>query len=378
MCPSGYFWLDFPPVSQPFGSYSKVGNHPSAILYCGVITLSSLMPHHPSIAVVIPSYRVSKEISSVVSQIGPEVSAIYVVDDCCPEKSGEMVRRTVRDPRVKVLFNEKNLGVGGATIAGYREALRDGMNIVVKIDGDGQMDPKLIPVFVKPILEEHADYTKGNRFYVLEFLHSMPRVRVLGNAMLSLVNKFSSGYWDIMDPTNGYTAIHSNVLRLLPLEKIDKRFFFESDMLFRLSTVRAVVHDIPLEAVYQGEASNLKIGRVLGEFPMKYLSRILKRFFYNYILRDFNICSLEIIFGLFSLSAGVAFGLLHWYRSSTHGDIATTGTVMLAAMPVILGFQLLLTGLMYDVMNVPRRPIFKLFLPRERALKETMSRAANI
>jgi dolichol-phosphate mannosyltransferase len=312
------------------------------------------------VAVVIPCFRVKKQILEVIAQIPPAVGKIYVIDDACPEGVGGYVQSNCKDPRVKVIFHSTNQGVGGAVISGYREALADGATIIVKIDGDGQMEPALIPRFVKPIAGGLADYVKGNRFFDLDLLVSMPKLRLVGNAALSFVNKMASGYWDIMDPTNGYTAIHASVLKLLPLHKIDKRYFFESDMLFRLSTVRAVVYDLPMAAKYGSEASNLKIGRVLLAFPGKYLNRFCKRIFYNYFLRDFNIGSVELIVGVPLIAAGSAFGVYNWYLSISRGIPATSGTVMLASLPVILGFQSLLAAINYDVTNVPRTPIHKI------------------
>jgi glycosyltransferase involved in cell wall biosynthesis len=224
----------------------------------------------PVIAVVIPCYKVSRHILSVLANIGKEVAIIYVVDDKCPEGSGLLVQAQCHDPRVRVIFHDINKGVGGATISGYRQAVADGATVAVKIDGDGQMDSGLIPMFVHPILSGHADYTKGNRFFDIELLTSMPRLRLFGNSVLSLVSKVASGYWDIMDPTNGFTAIHTTVLKHLSLDKLDERYFFESDMLFRLNVTRAVVQDIPLEARYGDEESSLNIARVAREFPAKF------------------------------------------------------------------------------------------------------------
>ena len=200
------------------------------------------------VAVVIPCYRVRRYILDVIRGIGPDVSAIFVVDDACPEQTAALIRQECTDGRVKVLTHAENQGVGGAMITGYKAALADGADVVVKIDGDGQMDPALIPRLIQPIVGGDADYTKGNRFYDLAFLRAMPKARLFGNAMLSFVNKMASGYWDIMDPTNGYSAIHRTALATLPLEKLDRGYFFESDMLFRLYTIRAVVRDVPMPA----------------------------------------------------------------------------------------------------------------------------------
>ncbi|WP_217534061.1 glycosyltransferase family 2 protein [Vibrio metschnikovii] len=314
------------------------------------------------IAVAIPCFKVKKHILSVLEQIGPEVSRIYVVDDCCPENSGDLVVQHSTDPRVQVLRHSKNQGVGGAIITAYKQALRDDdIDIVVKIDGDGQMDPALLPHFIAPIERGEADYTKGSRFFTLESLASMPPMRKFGNAALSFVNKVSSGYWTVMDPTNGYTAIHHQALRLLPLDKLSQRYFFESDMLFRLGTLRAVVQDIPMDSLYADEVSNLSIKKVILDFPPLYLKAFFKRVFYNYFLRDFNGASLKLVVGLLMMLSGSLWGGVHWLNSMLSGNQATTGTVMLAVLPIILGFQLLLSAIDYDMSHTPQRPLQRWF-----------------
>ena len=289
--------------------------------------------------------------------IGPEVARIFVVDDACPDKSGELARDRSSDPRVIVLTHAANRGVGGAMVTGYEAALADGADIVVKIDGDGQMDPSLIPLFVRPLAAGDADYVKGNRFYDIAFLQGMPRLRLIGNALLSLVCKVASGYWNLMDPTNGYTAIHRAALVALPLRKLDPGYFFESDMLFRLYTIRAVVRDVPMRARYADESSSLRVSRVLMEFPGKYLQRAVKRVFYAYFLRDFNAGSLQLALGALASAAGALYGALRWWESISSGVAATSGEVMLAALPLLVGVQLLLGALNFDVQNIPRDPL---------------------
>ena len=309
------------------------------------------------VAVIIPSYKVKDSILAVLSKIGPEVEKIYVVDDACPQGTGNFVKENCNDDRVEVLYNPGNLGVGGAVMTGYKKALADGYRIMVKIDGDGQMEPSLIPRFIDPIQRKEADYVKGNRFYDLEFLRKMPGIRRFGNSMVSFISKMASGYWNIMDPANGFTAISASALKHLPLEKIDRRFFFESDMLFRLNTIRAVVQDLPMHSEYGSEKSNLRISRVLFQFPFKYMNRLTKRIFYNYFLRDFNIGSLELVMAFIFLMFGFIFGGIHWIASLKTLHPATAGTVLLAGLPVILGFQSLLAFLHYDLANIPQKAI---------------------
>ncbi|MYM37222.1 glycosyltransferase [Duganella sp. FT94W] len=318
----------------------------------------------PPIAVVIPSYRVTRHILAVIAGIGPEVSHVFVVDDQCPDGSGRLVLADCRDPRVTVLFHEVNLGVGGAVMTGYRAALAAGCEVIVKVDGDGQMDTTLIPDFIAPILDGEADYTKGNRFFDLEQIGRMPPLRLFGNAMLSLMTKLSSGYWNLFDPTNGYTAIHADAARRLPLHKISQRYFFETDMLFRLNTLHAVVIDVPMDASYGDEVSNLKISRIVTEFAYKHARNFCKRVFYNYYLRNMSLASVEAPLGLAMILAGGGYGILHWVQSSRQHLATPAGTVMLSALPILMGTQLLLAFLAYDIASVPRRVIHK---PRKQA-----------
>lgn len=312
------------------------------------------------VAVVIPCFRVSGTIISVVRGVLREniVSMVFCVDDACPEHSGTLAREAFRnDSRVKVISMPTNRGVGGATKVGYEAAINAGANIIVKLDGDGQMTPRLIPDLVSPIDRGEADYVKGNRFFSLSSVSNMPFIRKIGNAALSFFNKLSSGYWNLFDPTNGYTAIESRVVAQIPFDKVHDRFFFEQDLLFRLSTIRAHVVELPMTAVYGEEKSNLKVFQELCRFPVFHVINGSKRIFYNYFLRNFSLASINLILGLLFLLTGVGFGAFQWSMSIASERAATAGTVMLAALPIILGIQLLLNFLAYDMATAPREAV---------------------
>ncbi len=311
----------------------------------------------PKISVVVPAYKSRQFIGDVLAAIGPEVHSIIVVDDACPEQTGRFVKDHCKDDRITVLFHEKNLGVGGAVITGYRHALNQEADIVVKIDSDGQMDPGDLPDIVAPILNGYADYTKGNRFYDIEDVKGMPVVRLIGNAGLSFLSKLSSGYWSIFDPTNGYTAIHRNALKALPLDKLAQRFFFESDMLFRLNIIRAVVEDVPIKARYGREKSNLSVSREIGKFFIYHMKNFFKRIFYTYYLRDFTVASIQLLIGAVLLIFGVVFGGNAWIKSIQSGQPATAGTVMVAALSVFIGIEFILAFFVYDYQFVPKNPL---------------------
>lgn len=308
------------------------------------------------IAVVIPTYKAKSTILEVLDSVGKEVDHIFVVEDACPESTGKLVTAKCKDKRVQVLTHTVNLGVGGAMVSGYKAAIDAGADIVVKLDADGQMDPKNIATLIEPILKGEADYTKGDRLDSLTGLRQMPSLRLFGNAGLTLLTKISSGYWNIKDPTNGFTAIHADVLRKLPLSMLNKGYFFESDMLFRLSIFRAVVVDVPMNARYGNEKSSLSLLKAFFTFPWLHLVNFHKRIFYNYYLRDVSAASIELLAGLGLFWFGLIFGIISFAEVAAKGVAATTGTVMISVLPIILGFQLLLAFVSFDVSSVPTRP----------------------
>ena len=311
----------------------------------------------PVIAVVIPCYRETAHVLDVIGGIGRCVSHIFVVDDACPDNTGAHVRAHSDDARVEVLTHQGNTSVGGATITGYRRALDAGADLIVKVDGDGQIDPAMIPALVQPIVDGEADYAKGNRFHEFQVVGGMPPVRITGNMLLSFLCKLSSGYWDVFDPTNGFTAIHAKVARVLPLDRISKGFFFESDMLFRLGLMRAVVRDVPMQARYGSEQSQISIPKIIPEFLANHTVNTCKRIFYSYFVRAFTFASMQLVLGKLMVLFGVVYGAYWWYDSSVTDIPATAGTVILAALPIILGSQFLIAFVNYDTRNVPKTPV---------------------
>jgi len=187
--------------------------------------------------VIIPCYKVKDKILKVVQSIPDTVDHIFVIDDCCPEKSGQYLLEHSHDSRLQVFFHDENKGVGGAVKTGFHHALKNNCDVAIKIDGDGQMNPALIPKFLNPITSNYADYSKGNRFFKIKYLKQMPAARLIGNAGLSFISKLSTGYWNVMDFTNGYIAIRCDILQYMDLDDIDNRYFFETDMLYQLGII---------------------------------------------------------------------------------------------------------------------------------------------
>ena len=312
------------------------------------------------IVVVIPCFRVADSVCDVIKAMDDGVACVICVDDGCPDNSGDVIeKRFHEDPRVVVIRHDRNRGVGAAMVTGYRAALERDADVIVKVDGDGQMDPRQIDRLISPILAGDADYAKGNRFFDPQTIGGMPITRVLGNAGQSFLAKISTGYWSVFDPANGFTAIHAKVARYIPFEKLHNRYFFETDLLFRLNTIRAVVVDVPMSAIYGSEVSNLNILHSLLTFPFLHARNFSKRFVYSYLIRDFNIATVNVLIGVPLLIFGIVFGLQQW-RDSIHEDVfASAGTVMLAALPIIVGTQLVLSFIAHDISNQPSDPLHR-------------------
>lgn len=310
-----------------------------------------------TIAVVIPCFRVSDHILEVVRTLPSWIDAIYCVDDCCPEQSGNLIRQRAHDPRVRVLAHDINQGVGGAMITGFKAAVADGHAIVVKMDGDGQMDPQHLPRLLNPILSRQADFTKGNRFYDLQALKQMPLIRRIGNFGLTLLTKVASGHWHVSDPTNGFVAIHRTALRLINTNNLARRYFFETSLLIQLNIVQAVTMEVPMPARYGPERSSLNVWRSLFGFPPKLAAGLAQRMLWRYFIYDINAVTILLVSGSLTLAGGIGFGLYRWHLGVVAGQAQTTGTVALALLPVIVGFQMLLQALLLDVVDKPAAPL---------------------
>jgi dolichol-phosphate mannosyltransferase len=321
------------------------------------------MPHNSDfkrfrIAAIVPAYRVEGQIRAVLQDLPSYISHVIVVDDASSDRTAQVVEaRAKRDHRVILLRHDRNQGVGGAMISGFRKALELEAQIIVKIDGDGQMDINHLPGLITPLIQGRADYTKGNRFRDFAALRRMPIIRRVGNLGLGFLVKAATGYWNLFDPTNGFVAIRSEALRQLPLDQIDRTYYFEISMLANLYLLAAVVQDVPMPAQYKDEVSNLLVERVLLEFPFKLCGTGLRRAVLKNFIYDFSMVSVYLLVGLPLLLFGLIFGGTKWLQYWRLGIPAPTGTVILPTLSVLLGIQLLLSAIESDLRSVPRQPL---------------------
>lgn len=309
------------------------------------------------IAVVVPCYNVEKHIIEVVDTIPAYVRDVILVNDGSKDGTGELIDLAAGG-RVIAIHLPQNQGVGEAMLTGFARAAEMGADILVKLDGDGQMDPGDLPLFVEPLLLGKADYAKGNRFRNALLPSEIPMIRRIGNAVLSFLNKSASGYWNVFDPTNGYIAVRREIIEILPVKWIHRRFFFESSMLIALGIMGAVVLDVPITARYGLEKSNLRVSRALFEFPILMSLGLIRRIWFQKILYSLTVEALLAIFGFLFFLGGLAYGLYEFSQFTLIRDTpAPPGIVMGAALLMLFGFQMMLNAVLLDIQSVPDTPL---------------------
>ncbi|MFZ1123646.1 MAG: glycosyltransferase family 2 protein [Candidatus Baltobacteraceae bacterium] len=282
---------------------------------------------------VIPAYRAADTLARVVENALRVVDSVIVVDDACPENCGETLDFYRSTGRVEVIRRAANGGVGAATKTGIAEALRRGADVIVKIDADGQMDTRYVPHMIALLRKQPGvDLVKGNRFMDPSTVSTMPRARLVGNACLTFMVKFCSGYWALVDPTNGFLALRAAAIRGLDLDVLADRYFFEIDLLCALGLRRRAIAEMEMPPIYGTGKSSLSVGQVLMTFPAHLIVRFLRRIAVNYLLVEINFGSICALAGIPLLIAGTVFGLYQWNLSYVSGQPRPTGTVILALL----------------------------------------------
>ena len=314
------------------------------------------------VAAVVPAYKEEKMIARVIRTMPDFVDHIVVVDDCSPDGTSGAAR-AVRDPRLTLIRHEVNQGVGGAIITAHRAAMDLGADVNVVMAGDAQMDPDHLPALLDRVTDGGYGFAKANRFYAPESFQGMPGYRVFGNIVLSFLTKVASGYWNLFDPQNGYTAVRTEVLRRVPLDRVAKRYSFENDLLIHLNILQVPATDVPIPAVYGDEVSSIRLSKVIPELINRLTVGFWSRIWYRYVLWSFSPIALLLFLGLvlFVFGLGVSIWMVFQIAASV---VATAATVMLAALPLMIGTQLLISALQLDIQATPSDPTYPPF-PQE-------------
>jgi glycosyltransferase involved in cell wall biosynthesis len=303
------------------------------------------------IAAVVPAYNESKLIGKTIMTMPDFVDLIIVVNDKSTDDTSDQAR-AVGDPRVVVIDHAVNTGVGGAIMDGHQRALDLGADINVVMAGDAQMDPSYLPSLLDPICDNGYEFTKANRFFSASALAGMPIVRLAGSVALSFATKLASGYWNLFDPQNGYTAIKRSALLRIPAKKIARGYAFENDLLIWLNIAGARAKDVPIPAVYGEAVSSMRIHRVMVSISSLLFAGFWRRMLRKHVLQSFSPVALLFFSGLSLVTFGTAVGV--WVVVETLGPpVATTGSVLLAVGPLLTGIHMLVNALMLDIQSTP-------------------------
>ena len=303
------------------------------------------------IAAVVPAHNESAHIARVITTMPELVDLIVIVDDCSTDDTYDRAV-AVGDPRVTVIQHEENQGVGGAIITAHRTAMELGADVDVVMAGDGQMDPDYLPALLDPIVHEGYGFTKANRFYSSTSFQGMPKNRIFGNVVLSFMTKMSTGYWNLFDPQNGYTATTRQVLERLDLDRIKRGYEFENDWLLNLNILGVRARDVPVPAVYGEEVSGMRLGKVVPAITSLLVKGFWKRITLKYVIEGFHPIALLLFVGLLFTAWGLLSGLALaiW---SIGPETSSTATVLASVVPLLMGFQMLLTALQLDIQATP-------------------------
>jgi glycosyltransferase involved in cell wall biosynthesis len=258
------------------------------------------------ISVVVPAYNEELLISMTLQSIPDYIDKIYVIDDGSLDNTYKIIEEfSNKDNRFTPIKHGVNKGVGAAIVSGYKQSIADNIDIMVVMAGDAQMDPKYIPELINPILENQADYTKGNRLQRTSHMKGMSPWRKFGNSVLTLLTKISSGYYDIMDPQNGYTAISRRALMTIDLEDIYPKYGYCNDMLTKLNVCSLRVKDVAIPAKYGLEKSKIKYGRYIVKVSWLLFNNFLYRLKMKYIYQGLSPIPFLYVAGFVLLPVGL-------------------------------------------------------------------------
>ena len=267
-----------------------------------------------TIAVVVPSFNEELLIQDTLLSVPAFVDRIYAVNDASTDKTQEIIETfSKKDARIIPINHKTNCGVGAAIVSGYRQAMNDNQQIVVVMAGDNQMDPEVMPALITPIIQNKADYTKGNRLLSPEYRKGMSQWRFIGNALLTIMTKFSSGYWKLMDPQNGYTAISRRTLERLNLDRVYPRYGYCNDLLVKLNVFGFRVMDIEMPARYGRETSKIRYANYIVNVSFLLFSDFFYRLRQKYVVLSFHPLVIFYLFGLAMTLIGVLAGLFTFY-----------------------------------------------------------------
>lgn len=307
------------------------------------------------IAVIVPAFNEERHIERTIAEMPEYVDSIIVVDDASTDgTAGKVQKLTAADSRLTLITNERNKGKGSCVVQGFQQSMESGSAITALMDGDNQMPAEHLDSLLDAVIDGNLDGAKGNRFIASpQALSSMPKYRLVGNVLLTMMTKLASGYWSIFDSQNGYWAIRTATLGRLDLRRLARRYDLENSLLINLNIIGARVRDVAIPARYADEKSKIRIWRVTPRIMATLLGGLLQRIFYRYVLYSFHPVALFLFAGIPLVLWGTGFGI-YVVITALGEPVATTGTVMMAVLPFLMGYQLLLAAFVLDILSEPK------------------------
>jgi glycosyltransferase involved in cell wall biosynthesis len=302
------------------------------------------------VAAILPCYNEEKLIGITIETMPDFVDEIIVVDDKSKDKTWDVIKKIAKtNKRVRPIHLEQNVGIGGAYVNGFEYALEHDADLIFTMAGDAQCNQDYMSTMIDTLIDTDADYVKANRFVHLEELKQMPRFRRIGNTFITILTKFSTGYYSIFDSQNGYGVFTRKTLQNLPFEHIGRRYDYENTLLIALAIMDAKVTDEAVPAIYGDEQSTIPVFRTSMRALRVVWRGFWKRIYYKYILVNFHPIALFLLLSLLLGLIGLGFGIYIIIDKIANGMSPSTGTVMLSVLPIILGFQLFLTAITMDM-----------------------------
>ncbi|MGA1822974.1 MAG: glycosyltransferase family 2 protein [Thermoplasmatota archaeon] len=311
------------------------------------------MYRNKKVAVVVPAYNEEVLIRPTLSSMPDILDRIYAVDDCSKDRTGEVVKMLAKkDKRIVHIRHKANKGVGGAIATGYKQAVKDGMDIIAVMAGDNQMDPKYLPDLFDPIVDDKADYTKGNRLLADPYKFGMSPFRLFGNAILTFMTKISSGYWNIMDPQNGYSAIRAKAVKGINVDRMYKKYGYCNDLLVRLNIHNFRVLDVDIPARYGAEKSKIRYSTYIRKVSKLLLSDFFYRMIVKYMILSLHPLVFFYFLGFIMIVLGIV-GIIGgpFYKYYFGGSLILSE--ILSLLVLMGGFQLTFFGMHFDMRASP-------------------------
>ncbi len=303
-----------------------------------------------TIAVIVPAYNEEVLIEKTIYSIPDIADKIIVVNDCSTDKTREILENLIKvNTKIELINLEKNSGVGRAIAIGYKVAFERGFDVGVVMPGDAQALPEDFNNLISPVLNDDIDYTKGNRLNYLGVSKIMPKHRFFGNSLLTILTKFATGYYHIMDPQMGYTALNLKLVPKMKLEKLIKRYGYPGHLLYMLNLIDAKVKDVDVIPHYGEEKSGINLFSFVPKLVYILIKLFLSRIFVKLLYKNTSPAGITYFFAILNLFAIIPYLIFRSYTNYIIKGYIPELTFISLSTSIILFFLFFLFGIVLDI-----------------------------